>query len=66
MQEIINNFRHHANEEEESQLPALQRALVNEELVKMGKDFDLAKKASRTQPHRIYINTDIFIHVILK
>jgi hemerythrin-like domain-containing protein len=49
--ELIDDLRHHFEEEEGKLLPALREACDRDELVTLGKSMALAKKMAPTRPH---------------
>ncbi len=48
---IIGLARNHITDEENEQLPYLEKTLSQEELEKLGRDFDKAKKMAPSRPH---------------
>lgn len=49
--DLMSEIRHHVEEEESSLLPQIRANCENDELIKLGEQFDKAKKVAPTRPH---------------
>lgn len=57
MRELMNEIRHHVQEEETEILPALQQRLDTDLLEQMGREMEDAKSRAPTRPHPMAPNT---------
>ncbi|MCF8587801.1 hemerythrin domain-containing protein [Gordonia liuliyuniae] len=58
--DLIDQLRHHASDEENDQFPKLRRVLNDEDLVEMGRKVEAAKLVAPTRPHPDAPHSELF------